>query len=74
MTQTYDVFLSYSHDDAAWVGQLADKLAEAGLSVWFDEWVQQANETLIRLDAKFYFEPHFGAVPGPVFQSRQDRG
>lgn len=37
--QPYDVFLSYAHEDLAWVEQLAFALDERGLAVWFDRWV-----------------------------------
>jgi hypothetical protein len=36
----YDVFLSYSREDALWVESLAARLkAERGFSVWLDRWV-----------------------------------
>ena len=36
---TYDVFLSYSSQDKLRVRRLAERLRNAGLRVWFDEWV-----------------------------------
>lgn len=33
---TTDVFLSYSHSDSAFIQKLKDKLAENGITVWFD--------------------------------------
>jgi TIR domain/GUN4-like len=33
-----DVFISYGHEDADWVRALAQRLAEAGIRVFFDEW------------------------------------
>ncbi|WP_445403014.1 TIR domain-containing protein [Streptomyces sp. LE64] len=33
-----DVFLSYPHEDAGWVRELAGALARRGLRVFFDEW------------------------------------
>ena len=45
---TYDVFLSHSHADAAWVHELATKLAaETGLGA---QAVEAALETLARHD------------------------
>src|ERR1035441_2060764 len=35
----YDVFLSYNSEDKGRVRRLAERLREAGLRVWFDEWV-----------------------------------
>ena len=60
MTKTYDVFLSYPHEEREWVQQLVHELSERGLRVWYGEaeikpgqlWgaaVQQA------LDASDYF-------------------
>jgi hypothetical protein len=38
--EVYDVFLSYSHLDAAWVEDLAIRLEEQqGFKVWLDKWV-----------------------------------
>jgi len=34
----YDVFLSHNHQDKPQVRQLAMRLRDAGLNVWFDEW------------------------------------
>jgi parallel beta-helix repeat protein len=34
----YDVFLSHNHQDKPQVRQLATRLRDAGLNVWFDEW------------------------------------
>nr|VFK01477.1 MAG: TIR domain-containing protein [Candidatus Kentron sp. H]VFK01517.1 MAG: TIR domain-containing protein [Candidatus Kentron sp. H]VFK05049.1 MAG: TIR domain-containing protein [Candidatus Kentron sp. H] len=38
-SSTYDVFLSHNAADKARVRRLAERLRDAGLSVWFDEWV-----------------------------------
>ncbi len=34
----WDVFVSYGHEDAAWVRVLAGNLHRAGLDVFVDEW------------------------------------
>src|SRR3954453_20657761 len=34
----WDVFVSYGHDDAAWVRVLAGNLHRAGFDVFLDEW------------------------------------
>lgn len=42
----YDVFLSYSHEDAEWVKGLATRLSdERGFTVWFDEWALVPGES-----------------------------
>src|SRR5262249_11700587 len=35
----WDIFLSHSHRDKPRVRQLAKRLCDAGLQIWFDEWV-----------------------------------
>src|ERR1044072_6862071 len=42
----YDVFLSYNSKDKLLVRKLAECLREAGLSVWFDEWVIQPGDDI----------------------------
>ncbi len=38
--QTFDAFLSHSHDDSAWVEQIAGRLEdECGFRVWLDKWI-----------------------------------
>ena len=36
--ETFDVFISYGHQDAAWVHTLADNLHRLGLEVFLDKW------------------------------------
>ncbi|MGH3936991.1 MAG: toll/interleukin-1 receptor domain-containing protein [Pseudonocardiaceae bacterium] len=36
--QRWDVFVSYAHEDAAWVRVLAENLHRAGRDVFFDQW------------------------------------
>ena len=38
VTQRWDVFVSYAHEDKTWVQALAENLHRAGLDVFFDEW------------------------------------
>lgn len=40
------VFISYSHDDAEWVGKFAEALREHGVDVWLDTWQVHAGEPL----------------------------
>ncbi len=42
----WDVFLSHSSRDKLRVRQLAERLREAGLQVWFDEWVIQPGDDI----------------------------
>ncbi len=38
MVRRWDVFVSYAHEDQAWVQGLADNLHRAGRDVFFDRW------------------------------------
>ena len=38
MPNSYDVFISYAHDDQQWVRRLAENLHHAGLEVFLDTW------------------------------------
>jgi len=40
----YDVFLSHSAKDKAVVRELAERLREAGLRLWFNEWVLKPGD------------------------------
>jgi len=50
----YDVFLSYAHQDKAWVSEFAAALREGGVTAWFDvhdllpgeRWQEQIQEAL----------------------------
>jgi hypothetical protein len=49
----YDVFLSYSMKDKAWVSEFAEALSQAGLRAWFDNalspgdrWQEKIQEAL----------------------------
>ena len=46
MTFAYDVFLSHSSKDKPAVRELAGRLKQDGLRVWFDEWVIQAGDLI----------------------------
>ena len=39
MTFSYDIFLSHNKADKDRIRQLAERLRDEGLRVWFDEWV-----------------------------------
>jgi TIR domain len=41
---TYDVFMSYSSEDKAVVGAVAERLRADGLRVWLDEWEIRAGD------------------------------
>jgi hypothetical protein len=43
---SYDVFLSYSANDKPRVRRLAKRLLDAGLRVWFDDWVIQVGDDI----------------------------
>ena len=42
----YDVFLSHNSEDKPRVRRLAERLRDAGLLVWFDEWVIRAGDDI----------------------------
>src|SRR5437660_3592161 len=47
----FDVFISYGHQDQAWVRTLAENLYRAGLEVFYDEWEIGPGDVLVhRLD------------------------
>jgi hypothetical protein len=49
----FDAFLSYSHDDAAWVEGLARKLEdECGFRIWLDRWIPVPGESWQQAMAK----------------------
>ncbi|MDD4652396.1 MAG: TIR domain-containing protein [Methanothrix sp.] len=43
---TYDVFLSHNSQDKSQVRNLAERLKEAGLRVWFDEWAIKPGDDI----------------------------
>jgi len=43
---TYDVFLSHNSKDKPQVRKLAEQLKEAGLRVWFDDWVIKPGDDI----------------------------
>jgi len=43
---SFDVFLSHNSKDKARVRRLAKRLKEAGLRVWFDEWIIKAGDDI----------------------------
>jgi len=48
MTQdfTYDVFLSHSSKDKSVVRELAERLRDDGVHVWFDEWEIRPGDSI----------------------------
>jgi WD40 repeat protein len=48
---SYDVFLSHNAKDKPRVRRLAERLQQAGLRVWFDEWtVRSGNINALKVD------------------------
>jgi tetratricopeptide (TPR) repeat protein len=47
MSEAIDVFVSYAHADQAWVRVLAENLYQAGLNVFYDEWMIAAGDVLV---------------------------
>lgn len=51
--EVFDVFLSYSEEDASWVEELAKRLAdEGGCHVWLDKWILIPGEPWISARAE----------------------
>ncbi len=48
----YDVFLSYTQPDLAVANDVASRLRDRGVRVWFDRWDMPQNATTRRLQAK----------------------
>ncbi|MCI0490602.1 MAG: TIR domain-containing protein, partial [Blastocatellia bacterium] len=44
----YDAFLSYAREDIRWCEELAERLRDANVRVWFDKWEIQAGDQLER--------------------------
>jgi hypothetical protein len=44
----YDVFLSHAREDTAWCEQLAERLRNEGIRVWFDKWELKAGDHLLK--------------------------
>ncbi len=42
----FDVFVSYSHQDQATVLDLAQRLRDAGVGVWLDQWEIQVGDSI----------------------------
>ena len=47
MAETWDVFISYGHQDAEWVGELAANLHRGGFNVFLDIWELVGGDSLI---------------------------
>ena len=41
------VFISYSHDDAEWVGKFAEALRDQRIEVWLDTWQLHPGDSLL---------------------------
>ena len=45
--ETFDVFISYGHQDQAWVHTLAENLHRAGLEVFLDAWEVTPGDVVV---------------------------
>jgi tetratricopeptide (TPR) repeat protein len=48
VSERFDVFISYAHADAEWVGVLADNLHRLGLDVFQDRWEIRPGDIVVR--------------------------
>jgi len=63
---THDVFISYNHAQKDWALDLARRLRDAGLGVWFDEWSLRPGERWIHgLEHRIHESRHFAFVASP---------
>jgi hypothetical protein len=46
-TFSYDVFLSHNAKDKPRVRRLAERLREAGLEVWLEEWIIKPSDIIL---------------------------
>ena len=46
---SYDVFLSHSSKDKKVVRNIAERLREDGVKVWFDEWVLKPGDNIPKM-------------------------
>ena len=44
----WDVFICHAGEDKKFVGKLAEKLSRFGIRVWYDEFMLQAGDSLLR--------------------------
>ncbi len=63
---THDVFLSYNQAQLDWAENLARRLREAGVRVWFDKWSLRPGEPwLVGLERGIEGSRHFAFVASP---------
>jgi hypothetical protein len=68
MKAEYDIFLSYAREDLAWCEQLAARLRQAGVRVWFDRWyVRPGDHLLVRLNEALQSSVRMVAVWSPNY-------
>ena len=67
----FDVFISYGHQDQAWVHTLAENLYRAGLEVFYDEWEISPGDVLVhKLDEGIRASRNGILIVSPVSLSR----
>ena len=67
----YDVFLSHSAKDKAVVRAIAERLREAGLRVWFDEWLLKPGDSIPAKIEEGLEHSRVLACPGVVASGRR---
>ena len=58
----WDVFISYAHEDRAYVNQLAHALKSAGLDVWYDQFIMEVGDSLTKKINEGLARSRFGVV------------
>jgi hypothetical protein len=68
MKVQYDIFLSYAREDRLWCEQLACRLRQSGVRVWFDRWfVRPGDHLLVRLNEGLQASRRMVAVWSPHY-------
>lgn len=61
-THEYDVFISYAHDDEAFVKELAAELKSQGVRVWFDRFALDFGDSLVEKIDEGLARSQFGLI------------
>jgi TIR domain len=66
--ETFDVFISYSHQDQAWVHTLAENLHRAGLEVFLDAWEITPGDVVVHQLERGLLSSRNGVPPASLLR------